>query len=67
MPVAICGSRAILEGDGHFTMKPVHVTMRILPPVETEGLDRAAVKALPAQMEAIVREQVEDMARQARA
>ena len=67
VPVAVCGSRAILEGDGHFTMKPGHVTIRILPPVETDGLSRAELKELPGRMEALVREQVEDMARAAKA
>lgn len=62
VPVAICGSRALLEGDGRFIMKPGKVTVRILPPVETEGLDKAAVKELPAKLEAIVRTHVEELA-----
>jgi len=38
------------------------VTIRILPPVETEGLDKAAVKELPARLEAVVRSHVEELA-----
>ena len=56
------GSRALLEGDGRFIMKPGKVTIRILPPVETEGLDKAAVKELPARLEAVVRSHVEELA-----
>ena len=28
-------------------MHPAHVTIRILPPIETEGLTREEIKALP--------------------
>ena len=65
VPVAVCGSRAILEGDGHFTMKPGKVTIRILPPVETAGLSREELKALPARLEELVRRHVEEMAAEA--
>lgn len=54
VPVAIFGTRAILEGDGHFTMKPGKVAVHILPAVETKGLGRAEVKALPAQVEELI-------------
>lgn len=47
VPVAISNSRACLEGDGHFTMKPAKVTMQILPQIETAGLSRLELKALP--------------------
>lgn len=47
VPVAIGNSRACLEGDGHFTMKPAKVTVNILPPIETAGLSRPELKALP--------------------
>lgn len=47
VPVAIGNSRACLEGDGHFTMKPAKVTFTILPPIETAGLSRPELKALP--------------------
>lgn len=56
VPVVIYNSRACLEGDGHFTMKPGKVTMRILPPIETEGLSRLELKALPAKTEQLVRD-----------
>ena len=65
VPVAVCGSRAILEGDGHFTLKPGKVTIRILPPVETAGLSREELKALPARLEELVRRHVEEMAAEA--
>lgn len=47
VPVAIRNSRSCLEGDGHFTMKPAKVTVQILPPIETAGLSRLELKALP--------------------
>lgn len=47
VPVAIGNSRACLEGDGHFTMKPAKVTIQILPPIQTAGLSRPELKALP--------------------
>lgn len=59
VPVAIFNSRSILEQDGHFTIKPCKVTVHILPPVETEGLDRAAVKALPQLVEDMVRTELQ--------
>ena len=56
VPVAIGNSRACLEGDGHFTMKPAKVTVTILPPIETAGLSRLELKALPE----IARQQIQD-------
>lgn len=46
VPVAITGSRDIMENN-HMWMHPAHVTIRILPPIETEGLTREEIKALP--------------------
>ncbi|EJX04049.1 hypothetical protein EVA_07840, partial [gut metagenome] len=31
----------------HMLMHPGHVVVRILPPIETEGLSRAEIKELP--------------------
>lgn len=59
VPVVIFNSRAALEGDGHFTMKPTKITVHILPPIETAGMDRAAVRALPSQVEEIVRAELQ--------
>lgn len=59
VPVVIFNSRAALEGDGHFTMKPAKITVHILPAIETAGMDRAALKALPAQVEQLVREELQ--------
>lgn len=56
VPVAIGNSRACLEGDGHFTMKPAKVTVTILPPIETAGLSRAEMKALPGIAEQTIRD-----------
>ena len=46
VPVAIQNSRDIMENNGGW-MHPAHVTITILPPVETAGMDRQAVRALP--------------------
>lgn len=46
VPVAITGARAIYEGHHHI-MNPTHVTVRILPPVETAAMSRAEQKQLP--------------------
>ena len=46
VPVVIDGSYKIMEAN-HNLMCPGHVTMTVLPPIETAGLDRAAQKALP--------------------
>ena len=48
VPVAITGSRDIMENNGGW-MKPAHVTIRILPPIETAELDRQQLKELPEQ------------------
>lgn len=56
VPVAIANSRACLEGDGHFTMKPTKVTVTILPAIQTKELDRQALKELPGVTEQMIRE-----------
>lgn len=56
VPVAIGNSRACLEGDGHFTMKPAKVTVTILPPIPTAGLSRLELKALPGITEQQIRD-----------
>ena len=58
VPVVIFNSRAALEGDGHFTIKPTDIHVHILPAIETEGISRAELKALPAQVEELVREEL---------
>lgn len=58
VPVVIFNSRAALEGDGHFTIKPTVIKVHILPAIETVGMDRAALKALPAQVEELIREEL---------
>ena len=51
VPVAIDGSYRIMEANGGL-MKPAHVNVTILPPIQTEGLDRAALKRLPGEVAA---------------
>ncbi len=58
IPVVLFNTRACLEGDGHFTMKPAKVAVHILPPIETKDLDRSALKTLPEQVEQIIREEL---------
>ena len=45
VPVAIDGSYRVMEANGG-RMKPAHVNITILPPVETAGLDRTQKKEL---------------------
>lgn len=59
VPVAIGNSRACLEGDGHFTMKPAKVTVTILPPIQTAGLSRLELKALPGITEQQIRDSLQ--------
>jgi len=58
VPVVLYNTRAALEGDGHFTMKPSKLTVHILPAIDTSSLDRAAQKALPQLVENIIREEL---------
>lgn len=53
VPVAISNSRAIMEENGNM-MKPTHVVIRILPPIETAGLSKEEVKALPGQVAELI-------------
>ena len=46
VPIAILHSRDIMENNGGW-MKPAHVTIHILPPIETGDLSREELKALP--------------------
>ena len=53
VPVVIDGSYKIMEAN-HNLMRPGHVVMTILPPIETADMDRAARKALPGQVAAVI-------------
>ncbi|MEG2931291.1 MAG: lysophospholipid acyltransferase family protein, partial [Ruthenibacterium sp.] len=53
VPIVIDGSYRAMEAN-HNLMCPAHITMTILPAVETAQLDRAAQKALPAQIAASI-------------
>lgn len=57
VPVAITGSRDIMENN-HMWMHPAHVTIRILPPIETAGLSREELKALPERTAALIGQQL---------
>lgn len=54
VPVAIEGTGRILEGN-RYHLLPGDVYFRILPPVETKGLSRDEQRALPKQLEEMVR------------
>ncbi len=45
-PVAIDGSYKIMEANGGKWIRPGHIILTILPPVETEGLDKTQQKNL---------------------
>ena len=47
VPVMLDGTAALFERNGHW-IQSGKVTLRVLPPIDTEGLSRAEVKALPA-------------------
>lgn len=53
VPVVIDGSYRIMEAN-HNLMKPAHVNITVLPPVETGGLDRAAQRALGEQVAGLI-------------
>lgn len=53
VPVVIDGSYRLMEQNGNL-MRPGHVNLVILPPIETKGLDRAAQKALPQTVAALI-------------
>lgn len=54
VPVAISGSRAIMEAN-HMLMCPGRVTVRILSPIETAGLSRAEIAELPQKTAGLIR------------
>ena len=53
VPVAIDGSYRIMEAN-HNLMTPGHVTLTVLPLIETAGMDRATQKALPEKIAAMI-------------
>lgn len=59
VPVAIDGAWKALEGN-RYRVQPTQPRMVILPMIETKDLDRAAQKALPAQLEALIRAAKDD-------
>ena len=55
VPVVIDGSYKIMEAN-HNLMCPGTVNLTVLPAIETAGMDRAAQKALPAEIAAMIAE-----------
>ena len=55
VPVAIDGTYKIMEAN-HNLMCPGNVTLTVLPLIETAGMDRAAQKALPNEIAAMIAE-----------
>jgi 1-acyl-sn-glycerol-3-phosphate acyltransferase len=60
VPVAITGTRGAFE-DNYNRMHPAQVAVHILPAVPTAGLSRAEQKALPAAVEATLRQELSVM------
>lgn len=56
VPVVLFGTRACLEGNGRYTIKKGHITVHILPAVETKDMTAAEAKQLPEKIEQIIRE-----------
>lgn len=54
VPVAIDGTWRGLEGN-KYVVKPAQVRLKILPPVDTQGLDRAQQKQLAGRLEEMIR------------
>ena len=54
VPVSIDGTYKIMEANGGKWIKPGHVILTILPPIETEGMDKAQQKALPDQVKTMI-------------
>lgn len=63
IPVALDGTSAIFEDNGHW-IKPGRVHMAILSPIETEGMSRADSKALPAKTQRLITEAKENFVKQ---
>ncbi len=55
VPVAIDGSYKVMEANGNL-MKPAHVNITILPPIETKGMDRIAQRELAGQVAEQIRQ-----------
>ena len=55
VPVMLDGTAALFERNGHW-IQSGKVTLRVLSPIDTEGLSRAEVKALPATVQRMIDE-----------
>lgn len=53
VPVALDGTAALFERNGHW-IKSGNVKLRILPPIETEGMGRNEFRELPAKTQAAI-------------
>ena len=54
VPVTIDGSYRLMEGNKHWFIHPADVRLTIHPAIETADLDRAAIRALPETVRAII-------------
>ena len=66
VPVVLLNTRHVFEGSGN-RLTPTHVIVKILPVIETAGLDRAAQKALPQTVQAEIGREVKALAAKANA
>ena len=46
VPISIDGTYKIMEANNGIWIKPAHILVTVLPPVETEGLDKTQQKEL---------------------
>lgn len=56
VPVSIDGTYKIMEANGGKWIRPGHVILTVLPPIETTGMDKAQQKALPDEVKAMILE-----------
>lgn len=65
VPIALYGTADVFENNG-FNLKPGDVQVRIFPAVETKDLTPEEQKALPHQLETLIRQQFETFRAQAK-
>ena len=61
LPVAIDGTYKIMEANGGKWIKPQHVKLTVLPPVETENTDKAREKTLGSDLRELIGETLAKM------
>lgn len=58
VPVCINGSHRLMESN-HMWIRPAKVHLKVLPPVETQGLTKEEIRALPQQLRQMVVENMD--------